>query len=130
MIKRIVKLFCGCILLFLGLIVIIKIIDLINYKCPFKAWFNIYCAGCGATRMFKSILHLKFYQAFRYNPLIFILLMVSIPYVLYSAYLYIKKGTIKVPSFKVLMIIFAMLVIYMILRNIPEFYYLRPTKVY
>ena len=44
--------------------------------CVFKNLFDIECAGCGGTRMFLSILKLDFYQAFRYNPYVFSLLVI------------------------------------------------------
>ena len=40
--------------------------------CPIKKFLGLYCPGCGVTRMLYSILKGQFYQAFRYNPLIFI----------------------------------------------------------
>ena len=40
------------------------------YICPFKSITGIPCAGCGLTRGFKAILHLKFADAlFKYNIL-------------------------------------------------------------
>ena len=56
----------------------------IGYICPIKNIFNIYCAGCGTTRMIISLLNLDFYQAFRYNPLMFILGIVFLIYVIYK----------------------------------------------
>ena len=85
--------------------------------------------GCGVTRMIKSILKFDFYQAFRYNPLCFILFIISIPYFIYKTIIYIKTGNIKLPSLKLLIIIIVILFIYMVLRNIPKFDYLIPTKI-
>ena len=50
--------------------------------CLFHEITNLYCPGCGITRMFLSLFKLDFYQAFRYNPLVFILLILSIVYFL------------------------------------------------
>jgi len=54
--------------------------------CPIKKFLGLYCPGCGVTRMLYSILKGQFYQAFRYNPLIFI----SLPFIViyYMDYLY------------------------------------------
>ena len=99
---------------------------LTNYKCPFKSLFNIYCAGCGATRMFVSIYKLEFYQAFRYNPLIFIYLILMIIYVIYC---FIKYKRIKIPNYKVIILLIVLMIVFMILRNIETFSYLKPTKI-
>ena len=123
--KRIVNIF----ILIITLVLILLFLKLINYKCIYRELFNIYCAGCGFTRMIESMINLKFYQAFRYNPLFFILFIIFIPYVVYQVYLYIKYGNIKKPSLKLLIILVIILFIYMFLRNIPLFNYLIPTKI-
>lgn len=79
--------------------------------------------------MIESIIKLDFYQAFRYNPLFFILFIIFITYFIYQVYLHIKYGSFKKPSLKLLIILVAILSIYMILRNIPLFNYLIPTKI-
>lgn len=85
--------------------------------CIFHDLTGFYCPGCGITRMLFSILKLDFYQAFRYNPLVFILLIGSI---------ICKLFKIKLPKYTsyVLLVI---VIIYGILRNIDTFGYLRPT---
>ena len=123
--KRIIYIF----IFVISLVLILLFLELINYKCIYRELFNIYCAGCGFTRMIKSIINLDFYQAFRYNPLLFILSILFIPYFIYQLYMYIKYGNIKKPSLKLLIILVIILVIYMILRNIPKFDYLIPTKI-
>ena len=123
--KRIVNIFT----LIITLVLILLFLKLINYKCIYRELFNIYCAGCGFTRMIESMINLKFYQAFRYNPLFFILFIIFIPYVVYQVYLYIKYGNIKKPSLKLLIILVIILFIYMFSRNIPLFNYLIPTKI-
>ena len=40
--------------------------------CIFHKITHMYCPGCGLTRMIISIFKLDIYQAFRYNPLLFI----------------------------------------------------------
>ena len=123
--KRIINIFT----LIITLVLILLFLKLINYKCIYRELFNIYCAGCGFTRMIESIINLKFYQAFRYNSLFFILFILFIPYFIYQVYLYIRYGNIKKPSLKLLIILVIILFIYMVLRNIPLFNYLIPTKI-
>ena len=123
--KRIINIFT----LIITLVLILLFLKLINYKCIYRELFNIYCAGCGFTRMIESIINLKFYQAFRYNPLLFILLIIFIPYFIYQVYIYIRYSNIKKPSLRLLIILVIILSIYMFLRNIPLFNYLIPTKI-
>lgn len=127
--KKISIIFSLTLLLILVILVIIKFLEFIKFECFYRAIFNIYCAGCGTTRMLKSIIKLDFYQAFRYNPLMFILLVLLCIYLIYNAILFIKGKPIIKPSIKSLVIIFIILIIYMIFRNIPGFEYLRPTVI-
>ena len=111
-------------------ILLILIIHLfIDYECPFHKYLNIWCSGCGGIRMIKSIFKLEFYQAFRYNPLLFILFLLFIIYIIINILLLIKKKVLYIPSIKLIIIIIIVLVLYMIIRNIPYFEYLIPTKV-
>ncbi len=97
--------------------------------CIFHKITGLYCPGCGITRMFISLFKLNIYQAFRYNPLVFILLIVSTIYFLVDCLKYgITKEHIKLP--KIVYIILLIIVIgFGILRNIPLFSYLAPTIV-
>lgn len=79
--------------------------------------------------MFISIIDFNFYQAFRYNPLLFILLIICFIYIIISIFIYIKKKVIYIPSNKLLISILIVLIGYMILRNISYFSYLIPTEV-
>lgn len=127
--KRIIKVISYTILLFISIYLIVIFLENIGYKCIYRELFNIYCAGCGSTRMIKAIIHLNFYQAFRYNPLIFISLVLFIPYFIYRMYVYIRYGEFRILSVKILIVFAGFLIIYMILRNIPGFEYLIPTKI-
>lgn len=117
------------VLLFILSISSIFLLDLLGFKCIYKELLNVYCAGCGGTRMIKSILKLDFYQAFRYNPLMFIYLVLFTPVIIYDVYKYIKSEKVIYPSKKVIIILFIVTIIYSILRNIPEFSFLTPTKI-
>ena len=99
------------------------------FRCPIYTVTKLYCPGCGLTRMLLSILKLDFYQAFRYNPLIFIML----PFIIF---LYIEKTysetknkksiSKKIPNY-VWYIILIIVLLYGILRNIIP--YLEPTVI-
>lgn len=79
--------------------------------------------------MLLSILNFDFYQAFRYNPLLFIFIIILSIYIIISIFIYIKKKVIYIPSTKLLIFILIILIGYMILRNISYFSYLIPTEV-
>ena len=116
----------------LFLVTILLIVNLNIYiPCLFHEITNLYCPGCGITRMFISIFKLDFYQAFRYNPLCFILLPIIIPYILYLVYMWVFNKTNKINKYvdKVILVITVLLIIYGIIRNIDTYSYLRPTIV-
>lgn len=92
--------------------------------CLFHEITNLYCPGCGITRMFLALFKLDFYQAFRYNPLVFILLILSIVYFLVKK---IGKLNFKIPNYIYYYLLF-IVIIYGILRNIPLFSFLAPTE--
>ena len=124
--KKNILLIIGFIVLLIGYI---KILMLLNYKCIIHEMFGIYCPGCGGTRMIISFIHLDFYQAFRWNPLLFIFLIIGIIYLIIDIIVYFRKKVILVPNLKVWIGLVIILVIYMIIRNIDIFSYLIPTKV-
>ena len=96
--------------------------------CIFYKITGLYCPGCGVTRMLFSLIDLDFYQAFRYNPLVFILLMLYIIYfVIKSIAKLVFKKNLKIPPI-ILNIIIILLILYGILRNIDLFNFLAPTK--
>ena len=110
------------------LVITFVILDKIGYVCPFRL-LGMYCAGCGGTRMVKAIFHLQFYQAFRYNPLLFIYFVLFIIYgIINLIFYFFKNKKLKLPLW-VYVFLISSLVIYMIIRNIPYFSYLIPTEV-
>ena len=96
----------------------------ITSLCPIKTLTGLDCPGCGITRMFVALFHGNIYQAFRYNPLVFI----ELPIIFILLFLYKYKKEYR----KVINILFAMLlivtIVYGVLRNIPMFYFLAPTQ--
>lgn len=97
--------------------------------CIFHKITGLYCPGCGITRMFVSIFKLNIYQAFRYNPLVFILLIISLFYLLVDALKYkISKVHIALPK-SIYIVLLIIVIGFGILRNIPLFSYLAPTIV-
>jgi hypothetical protein len=119
------------IILFVLLIVYLivgKLFD-IYIPCPIHFITGLYCPGCGITRMLFSMIKLDFYQAFRYNPLMFI----STPFILflfinniYSIYKNKKSLVKKIPN-SIWYILLIITILFGILRNIIT--YLAPTVV-
>lgn len=100
----------------------------VGIPCLFYEITGYYCPGCGITRVLFSLLKLDFYQAFRYNPLIFILIIITVIYWLVKFIL--KKFmniSIEIPNY-VYYILLIIVIIFGILRNIPMFDFLSPTE--
>lgn len=100
----------------------------VGIPCLFYEITGYYCPGCGITRLLFSFLKLDFYQAFRYNPLIFILIIITGIYWLVKFIL--KKFmniSIAIPNY-VYYILLVIVIIFGILRNIPMFDFLSPTE--
>lgn len=114
-------------------IILIYIISILltgsGFPCLIRKLTHLYCPGCGITRMFISLFTLNFYQAFRYNPLVFTYLIIYIIYCLINCIrVYFKKSKIPLNNgIYITLVIVA--IIFGILRNIPYFSYLVPTIV-
>lgn len=80
--------------------------------CIFNKITGLYCPGCGMTRAVNSVFNFKFYQAFIFNPLIFIM-----PPML-GVYYYL--GHIKKPQLAKIVLILMLVVAlgYGVLRNL------------
>ncbi len=110
-------------LMVMGLSIFVYFKDPFNgpiLPCIFNKITGLYCPGCGMTRAVNSCFKFNFYQALRFNALLFIM-----PFMLAFYYLasYLKKAKIAKA------ILIAMLVIaigYGVLRNLPPFDFLAP----
>lgn len=116
-------------IIFISFVVNLMLVINLNMKCPWKSILGIDCAGCGATRMFKALLNLEFYQAFRYNPLIFIYTVFGIIYIIYILISILFKKEYKVLGLRFFIGIIILGIIFMILRNIEIFGFLKPTVI-
>lgn len=107
----------------------LKIKDLIF--CPFHKLTGLFCPGCGITRMLLELFKGNFYQAFRYNPLLFIMLPFLLFYLIDLIISKVKKKkpiSSKIPNYLLYLLIIIFL-LYGVLRNLDFFDYLRPTKI-
>lgn len=90
--------------------------------CVFYQATGIYCPGCGMTRALLAALQADAHQAFRYNALLFLVTPLLAVYLVAQ-----KKRMVRTGRW----LMAAMLVMtlgYGLLRNIPDFSYLAPTK--
>lgn len=97
--------------------------------CAFHEMTGMYCTGCGGTRMVISIIKLQFYQAFRYNPFLFITLPFLIGVGVYQSRLYIIKGKLSYWLDYFLIAYAVALAVFGIIRNFEIFKFLRPTVI-
>lgn len=93
----------------------------ISIPCIFHELTGLYCPGCGITRVVLSLLKWDGLQAFRYNPLLFILLP------LYGIYFLTHKKQMRIVSNGVMAVMLIVTLAFGLLRNIPMFDYLAPT---
>ena len=97
--------------------------------CVFYQLTGLYCSGCGASRALRSVLHLDFYQAVRYNAFFTAFLPFAAIYfgILSVSYIRFGKDRIseKIPM-KLVWVLIAIAIIFGILRNIPAFSFLAP----
>ncbi len=127
------KTFIKTILTFIVGLILLTLYDFLNRKigfsipCIFHEITGFYCPGCGITRMFFSLIHLEFYQAFRYNPLLFISLFIVIIYFIIS--LISNKRFSKKQLNKIGICYLIIVLVYAVLRNIELFSFLLPTQV-
>lgn len=96
----------------------------IHIPCVFNAITGYDCPGCGMTRASLALLDGQFYQAFRWNMLIFILIPLLSVYFLLT-----KKVKYQVQSKFLMGTMLALTVTFFILRNTETFSWLAPTFV-
>ena len=102
--------------------------------CLVREVTGYYCPGCGAGRACYSLLHGQLYQAFRYNPLLIILLPWLGLYIAACLVQWMLTGeeniSRRIPVW-IPYVVLAILLIYGIVRNIDTypFVLLAPTKV-
>ena len=119
------------ILAILGLFIYFFISEKYHFAIPclFYTIAGYYCPGCGITRLAFSCLKLDFYQAFRYNPLAFILIILFIIFKLLKIIIKkLIKIDLEIPNY-IYYILLIIILLYGILRNVPLFDFLAPTEV-
>lgn len=94
----------------------------IGIPCIFHKFTGFYCPGCGGNRAIISLMQLDFYKAIRYNLLITIFISV---FFINCFFKYIFNKQIKYSNlfWDIILII---TILFAILRNIPDLYFLAP----
>lgn len=100
----------------------------IGIPCVFYEITGLYCPGCGITRLCLSLFEGDVYQAFRYNPIIFIDL--PILFILFVLNIFLKKNkNIKKITDVIIIFLATITIIFGVIRNIPIFSFLAPTQI-
>lgn len=109
-------------LLFLGIVYVEVLLPIyhIRIPCLFTEITGLQDPGEGVTSAIYALLRLRFYQAFRFNMLIFILLP------LYTLYFYFELAEMKMSANTVMAIMITLALLFGVLRNVPEFAWLKP----
>lgn len=101
--------------------------------CVFNKLTGMYCPGCGATRAVHSLLHGEFRQAMAFNGVILFFLAAFGVWFAWNGLRIAMKKQDQWPNLgrRATRIIFAGLIIYFILRNIPvePFTWLAPHEI-
>ena len=100
----------------------------IGIPCVFYEITGLDCPGCGITRLCLSLFEGDIYQAFRYNPIIFIDL--PILFILFVLNIFFKNNkNIKKITDVIIIFLATITIIFGVIRNIPIFSFLAPTQI-
>jgi len=102
----------------------------IYIPCYFHKITNLYCPSCGITRAVIAFFRGDFYQAFRYNVLVYVFIFLIFLFIVCSIYSFYRNiGNIffKVMNKKIFKYLITIIVLFGILRNI--FLFLAPVEV-
>lgn len=98
--------------------------------CPIYNLTGMSCPTCGVTRMLTEIVTtFNIYQAFRYNPVMFIVLPFMSVLIVIQTINYIRFGKFTKHYDKILTAVAITVITFGILRNVPMLYWLLPTKI-
>lgn len=112
-------------------IVIIVLFILQNYifamidqlpTCIFYSFFHLYCPACGNTRSFHALLHGNLITSLRYNIVPLLLVVLSfLCYIELATYSFGKYKRLLPRKLSFYMIGFALLLLYLVVRNFIPF---------
>ena len=91
-------------------------------KCPFYIMTGLFCPGCGSQRAIHDMMHLNIFEAINHNSLMFFTFTFGIGLYLYSK----KKFSDLIYHPKSPLIIFGIIFLFGVLRNLDRFHFLAP----
>ncbi len=96
------------------------VISLVSYAlglgiCAFYGVTGIYCPSCGMTRAFVALFHLDLNSAFMYNPMFILVPLTIIPLFINQFVFKIKKSTLDMYFFLLIILLLGTWVIRLIL---------------
>ncbi len=102
--------------------------------CPVRFFTGFYCPGCGAGRACYALLHGEWYQAFRYNPMLIIILPWLMLYYIACGIQWLIYGKERISNHipeRIPVLILILFLLYGIVRNIHmyPFVLLAPTRI-
>lgn len=129
--KKRVKIFLSAAILMIAAGILYLIINRLTgfaIPCFFYRTTGFCCPGCGVSRMLINIARLDFAAAFNCNRLLFVTSPLIIYLIAKMSVGYIKNGSVKLNKADniIVYLLIAAFVIFGVVRNIPEFSYLRP----
>ncbi|MDO5294203.1 MAG: DUF2752 domain-containing protein [bacterium] len=101
----------------------------LDTSCKMYRYTGFSCSGCGTTRMAESMFRGDFYQAFRFNPFIFLTLPIAAVFYVIIIVRYVKYNDTNDWMTRVLVIYAIALCAFGVIRNIPGLRWLLPTMV-
>lgn len=116
-------------ILFAGILYYVIILQTgFSIPCIIYETTGIYCAACGITRMFSALFRLDFISAAKSNIFALVLILPTIIFAFKKGRKYLKNGKLKLSKSEIIIIaiVLALAVIFMVLRNLPQFSFLSP----
>ena len=91
----------------------------IGIPCPIRLVTGYLCPGCGITHCFLALARLDFRAAFEANALVFCLLPAALPYGIYRAVSYVRRGdrALSLPEIIIFSLIMVLSVCFALYRN-------------
>ncbi|MBE6783048.1 MAG: DUF2752 domain-containing protein [Ruminococcaceae bacterium] len=96
--------------------------------CFINKIFNIYCPGCGITRMFVALIQGDLKAAAGYNLLVLVFLIPALIFAIIRTIRYVKKDVVGYNKIEMAAILFATVctIVFTVMRNMPAFSFLAP----